>query len=614
MRFTLSPDTAPHLPGLAELLPLFPGRFGPEGTPLSFLAEAGAPGFKVERSPEGITIRHARPCDAYRALAHLLAGLPDGEAATPFHSVGVMLDLSRNAVLRPDALERLFAQLALMGFNSVQLYMEDVYELPGEPFFGYGRGAYSAAELRRIDDAGHRLGIEVIPCIQTLGHLEQILQWPAYAELQDVPGVLLVGEEGTYRLVEKMLDTASACFRTRRIHVGMDEAHGVGTGRYREKHGQVRPFDVLNTHLTRVTALCVERGLRPMIWSDMYFRLGSKTNHYYDLETTIPQEVIDGISPEIEMVYWDYYHTDTAFYEEWIDRHRAMGKEPLLATGAWTWGRHWTALPHAIATNDAALQAARKKGLGEVFITAWGDDGAEFHPQSMLPALLYFAELAYTGEAPPERLEALYQTLYGSSFAIMALASGLNNPFIREGESFGSANYATWLLWHDPVFNFRDASLPEAGWFGRLAEALEPSACGDESLAFARLLAQTLEGKVRLHREARPAVERGDVAAVQALLSEVLPATLGHAEALWEAHRTVWHTWNKPFGWEVVERRYAQLVARLRTLGLILTRWVANPAEPVEEFGFTLQPASEGEEVPTRFFRSPKVITASYIK
>ena len=31
----------------------------------------------------------------------------------------------------------------------------------------------------------------MIPCIQALGHLEQILQWPAYANLRDTATVLL---------------------------------------------------------------------------------------------------------------------------------------------------------------------------------------------------------------------------------------------------------------------------------------------------------------------------------------------------------------------------------------------------------------------------------------
>jgi hypothetical protein len=51
-----------------------------------------------------------------------------------------------------------------------------------------------------------------------------------------------------------------------------------------------------------------------MIWSDMYFRLGSKTGEYYDLECDIPEDIIKEI-PDIGLIYWIYYHDDYEFYD-----------------------------------------------------------------------------------------------------------------------------------------------------------------------------------------------------------------------------------------------------------------------------------------------------------
>jgi hexosaminidase len=63
----------------------------------------------------------------------------------------------------------------------------------------------------------------MFPCIQTLGHLGQILQWPAYHKLRDTSEVLLALDERTYSFIEKMIKAASSCFRSKKIHVGMDE-------------------------------------------------------------------------------------------------------------------------------------------------------------------------------------------------------------------------------------------------------------------------------------------------------------------------------------------------------------------------------------------------------
>ena len=104
----------------------------------------------------------------------------------------------------------------------------------------------------------------------------------------------------------------------RYFHLGMDEAHGVGTGKFKDLHGKESPFNIINRHLKKVVELCKKHGFEPMMWSDMYFRCGSKNNDYYDKECVIPKEVIKDIPKEVELVYWDYYHEDKEFYADTV--------------------------------------------------------------------------------------------------------------------------------------------------------------------------------------------------------------------------------------------------------------------------------------------------------
>ena len=60
-----------------------------------------------------------------------------------FDTLGVMIDMSRNAVMSMDGLKRFLPLLAKMGYNTVFLYTEDTYEVDGEPYFGYMRGRYT---------------------------------------------------------------------------------------------------------------------------------------------------------------------------------------------------------------------------------------------------------------------------------------------------------------------------------------------------------------------------------------------------------------------------------------------------------------------------------------
>ena len=164
-----------------------------------------------------------------------------------------------------------------MGYNTVQLYTEDTYEADGEPYFGYLRGRYSKAELKELDAYARGIGIELVPCIQTLAHLGGITRWAEYGGITDIGDILLAGEERTYELIEHMFRTCAECFTSRRINIGMDEAHMLGLGAYLDKHGYKDRFSILSEHLRRVCEIADKYGFKPMMWSDMFFRLASIT-------------------------------------------------------------------------------------------------------------------------------------------------------------------------------------------------------------------------------------------------------------------------------------------------------------------------------------------------
>jgi hypothetical protein len=48
-----------------------------------------------------------------------------------------------------------------------------------------------------------------MPCIQTLGHLGQMLQWPKFGTLRDTAEVLLAESAETYAFIEKVKPSIS---------------------------------------------------------------------------------------------------------------------------------------------------------------------------------------------------------------------------------------------------------------------------------------------------------------------------------------------------------------------------------------------------------------------
>ncbi len=585
--------------GLREIAAHYSVRFADaaSGTPVSFRRVDSSVwrGWRAFTADGGTVVEYAQPGDAFRALGVLMGQRLENPTAAAWSEeqrtlthIGNMLDVSRNAVLNLPTLRSLIRSLALLGVNWLMLYTEDTYEVPGEPLFGYFRGRYSQEELRAVDDYAALFGIEVVPCIQTLGHLGQLLRWSAYAGVRDTSEVLLAGEEATYKLIEKMLAAASAPFRSRRVHIGMDEAHGIGTGNYRLRNGYALPFDILTQHLQRVTECCERLNLQPFIWSDMYFRLGSKSNAYYDKKATIPPEVSAGIPAGVELVYWDYYHRDENFYHDWISRHLALGKTPIFAAGIWTWSRFWAALPHSFSTLEAGMKGVRQAGLQEAFITLWGDDGTECDLLSALPAIARFADLAYGRE---DRRDAAVSLRGATDFGLddWMEASRLDCiPSAGEPESV-TDNYSKWFLWHDPVLRFLDRHIPDTmpEYYRQLALDLKDRSVRREGLRrleFPAMVADVLAVKLSLHADLATAYTSKDPALISKLLQKSVPQLAQKVRLLWQRHRVLWHELNKPFGWEVIERRYGTLLARLETLRLLLDRLESDPAERIEEF------------------------------
>ena len=567
---------------------------------VTFLRDAPT-GLAVEKKGRDVVIHYARKTDAFRALGRLLGESGPKALAREFSEtarfdlLGVMVDCSRNGVLKTETVKALMRRCALMGLNTFILYTEDTYEVPGEPFFGYLRGRYTPEELRDLDAYADTLGMEMFLSIQTLGHLGQILQWPAYAGYGDVEEVLIAGEKKTYELIEKMISAATAPFRSKRLIVGMDEAHGLGTGRYLNLHGYQRAFDIFNGHLDRVRDICREKGIRSIIWSDMYFRLGSQTNNYYDKESAIPADVAASIPKDVQLAYWDYYHTEFEFYTEWIKRHRALGFEPLVAGGVWTWSHFWAALPFSFTTTDACLRACKAQKIREVFATLWGDDGMECDIFSALPGLQFFAEHAYADSVNPELLRANFRGSCDADFHAWVKASEIDSVPCLSAPEKSNTNVGKWLLWQDPLLGLMEPQLAGVSLrrhYEKLSVSLLASARklpANHRLLFPAQLAKVLSLKCELRRDLVAAYKAGDKKRVKTLMEGDLKNLRAEVDQLWKYHREMWLDAYQPFGWEVIEERYGGLRARLQSLSERLHQYLDGDSYSIPEFEVKLE-------------------------
>lgn len=322
--------------------------------------------------------------------------------AGDFDTLGAMIDVSRGRVLSVDYLKGRFERMRKMGYNAVMLYTEDTFKLEGESKWGFLRGGYTKNDVRTLKAHADRLGLKLIPCIETLGHLEQPLRWKEYADIRNTSSTLLVGEKRTYELIEKMIAFWAETVGGSRIHIGMDEAHGFEGGRYAEKHGKRPGVDVFLEHLSRVNEICARHGFaEPIIWSDMFYRLGSDDLDYYDPKAKADPSLAARIPKNVRLCYWDYYHDKRDYYEGMIDGHRSLGSEPILAGGIQLWQHFLHDREKTLATMVPMVAAAKAKNIREFFFTLWGDDGGYAIPAVAEEGLFACAELAQGRTAEP---------------------------------------------------------------------------------------------------------------------------------------------------------------------------------------------------------------------
>ena len=503
-----------------------------------------------------------------------------------FDTFGMMIDCSRNAVMTPDALKKFITILAKMGYNQVQLYMEETYEVDGEPYFGYLRGRYTQEELKDLDSFCAGIGVELVPCIQTLAHMNAAVRWPKYAAITDIRDILLVGDERTYELITNMFSSLRKCFRTDKIHIGMDEAAMLGRGKYLDLHGKQDTSEILLAHLNRVCAIADKYSFKPMMWSDMFYRIASG-GEYYSSKSKFDKSVSEKIPANLSLVYWDYYHTTEKSYVNMIRGHKQLTDRISFAGGAWKWIGFTAHNEYSIRATRAALSACIKEGVREALLTMWGDDGAEASPFALLPSLCYAACLA-NGIAARKEVEAKFREVTGLSFADFML---LDLPD-KTQKTYGTVCPGKYLLYNDCFMGIMEtASRPEDGRIyashaRRLANAAKRG--GEFAYLFetASRLCRTLSVKANICTETRVAYASGEPDAIAEIIKKY-GKMIKYTNEFYKSFRDQWYRENKPHGFDVQDIRLGGLVRRMEScrdrLAQYLQGEIANIPELEEE-------------------------------
>lgn len=284
----------------------------------------------------------------------------------PFAVRAIQLDLARHWE-RPGFIREFAGRAAERGFNTLVLYLEGRVRTPAFPWPDPAE-SYSLDEMAAIVEHARGLGLDVVPATSTLAHAEQFLKFPQLRRLSEQRtgegrfGPVTACTEfcpslpETLEFLERYLSELAAAFPGPNLHLGLDEAFGLGfCPLCRERRQAEGLGSIVVGHLKACAELARRLGKRPWIWDDLF-------ELFPDLLPQVPREVVLchwGYSENVEPDGQRAHFADRR-KRDWLALYERLGFDVLFCP----WDRH----PLNIET---FTDYARRRRVAGGLLTLW---------------------------------------------------------------------------------------------------------------------------------------------------------------------------------------------------------------------------------------------------
>jgi hypothetical protein len=550
--------------------------------------------YRLEVDPACVRVTGSGPAGlryGVETLAQLVSGagrrLPacEIEDAPDLPVRGLMLDVSRGKVPTLETLQEVVDRCVQLKLNALMLYVEHTFQFRRHPQIGAGASPLSAETLRLLDAYAAARHVELIPSLQSLGHMEHVLALEPYRELaeSDRGWTISPSRPGTYALLSDLYAEFLPNFRSRWFNANCDEPWDLEHGPSAARAAELGPGGVYLEHVRRIRDLAGEHGKRTMIWGDVV--------HAHP-------ERIPEIDRDLVLLDWWY---EAEFDYDRVARFKESGIDFLVCPGTSSWNCLFPRVENSRLNIARWADAGRRHGARGLLVTDWGDFGHYNLQGSSWYAFAWAAQQAWSGDADARNFErAASRLLFGD-------ASGRAAGLYRELGAVHDAGFRIFngsplqFLFFDDldeayfVSGARPAALRRSlralERVGRRLDAARADFAGDD-LSWRELRYATdashwacrkaLEGLAYLAWRARPS--RLDARGRRRLARE-LAGLAGEQAALGRTLRRLWLARSQPSNFEITGRRLDRSRSSLRRAARALERG-RPPAPPPPHPGF----------------------------
>ncbi|KAF7705438.1 hexosaminidase D [Silurus meridionalis] len=236
----------------------------------------------------------------------------------------VHLDL-KGAPPRINYLHELLHLFADLGANGILIEYEDMFPYEGELKILQSKShpPYSREEIIAIQDVAYSRGLEVIPLVQTFGHLEFVLKHNTFSKLRELRHCLGTlnphCKQGLTLILEMLQQVMGLHPRSTFLHIGADEVYMLGQGEESKEWLSVPGHNVEKLFLDHVTK--VAKGIKEtypslsvIMWDDMLRHMTTDT---------IKDSGLIGL---VQPMLWDYSPTmDVAHNIMLMEKYKEAG-------------------------------------------------------------------------------------------------------------------------------------------------------------------------------------------------------------------------------------------------------------------------------------------------
>ena len=387
-------------------------------------------GYRLVVSRDGIRADGAGAAGLRYAVETLLQ-LADAKGVVPACEIddspdfvyrGVMLDVSRGKVPTPATLRSIVDLCVHLKLNVLMLYTEHTFRFRRHPEIGADASPLDAAEMRALDAYSAERHVELVPTLQSLGHMHHVLKLPRYAHLAETDRrwTLSTVDPGTYTLLRDLYDEYLPNFRSPLFNANCDEPWDLALGPSGARAREIGKDGVYLEHVRRVRDLAAAHGKRTLIWGDVV--------HAH------PDRI-----PEIDrdFVLLDWWYEAKHDYDR-IKVFAANGIEFWVCPGTSSWNCLFPRVPNSLENIAGYAAAGRRHGARGLVVTDWGDFGHYNLQGFSWYGYAFAAQQAWSGDSPERAFDLAF------SRVLFDDASGETARLYRELGAIHDAGFPTF--------------------------------------------------------------------------------------------------------------------------------------------------------------------------